>query len=94
MVFDLDMIKNTYSQIAGRIKAARKAVNKPLTLTEKILYAHLHKDQVVEAFDRGKSYVDFSPDRVAMQDATAQMALLQFMQAGKIESGRPIHGTL
>ncbi len=89
MVFDLDMIKNTYSQIAGRIKAARKAVNKPLTLTEKILYSHLHPDQSVEALDRGKSYVDFSPDRVAMQDATAQMALLQFMQAGKIKAAVP-----
>jgi len=83
MVFDLDMIKNIYSQMAGRIEAARMVVNKPLTLTEKILYAHLHRDQVIEAFERGNSYVDFSPDRVAMQDATAQMALLQFMQAGK-----------
>jgi len=83
MVFDLDMIKNIYSQMAGRIEAARMVVNKPLTLTEKILYAHLHRGQVIEAFERGKSYVDFSPDRVAMQDATAQMALLQFMQAGK-----------
>lgn len=83
MVFDLDMIKNIYSQMAGRIEAARMVVNKPLTLTEKILYAHLHRDQVIEAFEPGKSYVDFSPDRVAMQDATAQMALLQFMQAGK-----------
>ena len=83
MVFDLDMIKNIYSQMAGRIEAARMVVNKPLTLTEKILYAHLHRDQVIEAFERGKSYVNFSPDRVAMQDATAQMALLQFMQAGK-----------
>lgn len=83
MVFDLDMIKNIYSQMAGRIEAARMVVNKPLTLTEKILYAHLHRSQVIEAFERGKSYVDFSPDRVAMQDATAQMALLQFMQAGK-----------
>lgn len=83
MVFDLDMIKNIYSQMAGRIEAARMVVNKPLTLTEKILYAHLHRDQVIEAFEPGESYVDFSPDRVAMQDATAQMALLQFMQAGK-----------
>ncbi len=83
MVFDLDMIKNIYSQMAGRIEAARMVVNKPLTLTEKILYAHLHRNQVIEAFEGGKSYVDFSPDRVAMQDATAQMALLQFMQAGK-----------
>lgn len=83
MVFDLDMIKSTYSQMPDRIQAARKVVNKPLTLSEKILYSHLHQDQVLEAFERGKSYVDFAPDRVAMQDATAQMALLQFMQAGK-----------
>ena len=89
MVFDLDMIKHTYSQMPGRIEAARKAVNRPLTLTEKILYSHLHRDQVMESFGRGKSYVNFSPDRVAMQDATAQMALLQFMQAGKKKAAVP-----
>ena len=83
MVFDLDMIKAFYQQMPSRIAKARKVVNKPLTLSEKILYAHLHEDQKVENFGRGKSYVDFSPDRVAMQDATAQMALLQFMSAGK-----------
>jgi aconitate hydratase len=83
MVFDLDMIKKLYAAMPGRIAKARKAVNKPLTLSEKILYSHLHTDQKLENFGRGKSYVDFAPDRVAMQDATAQMALLQFMSAGR-----------
>jgi aconitate hydratase len=82
MVFDLDMIKAFYKQMPSRIAKARKIVNKPLTLSEKILFAHLHDDQKVEVFGRGKSYVNFAPDRVAMQDATAQMALLQFMSAG------------
>ncbi|MBM3178478.1 MAG: aconitate hydratase [Bacteroidetes bacterium] len=83
MVFDLEMIKAVYAGMPGKIEAARKVLGKPLTLSEKILYSHLHSDQKVEAFGRGKSYVDFAPDRVAMQDATAQMALLQFMSAGK-----------
>src|SRR6186713_606862 len=83
MVFDLDMIKALYKEMPKRIANARKVVNKPLTLSEKILYSHLHADQKLENFGRGKSYVDFAPDRVAMQDATAQMALLQFMQAGR-----------
>jgi aconitate hydratase len=83
MVFDLDMIKKLYGSFAGRISAARKVVGRPLTLTEKILYAHLWQGDATEAHERGKSYVDFAPDRVAMQDATAQMALLQFMQAGR-----------
>lgn len=83
MVFDLDMIKALYKQMPSRIAKARKLVNRPLTLSEKILYSHLHSDQKVENFGRGKSYVDFAPDRVAMQDATAQMALLQFMSAGR-----------
>ncbi len=82
MVFDFDMLQAFYKQLPTRIAKARKVVNKPLTLSEKILYAHLHTDQMVEVFTRGKSYVNFSPDRVAMQDATAQMALLQFMSAG------------
>jgi aconitate hydratase len=82
MVFDLDMIKAVYQAMPGRIAKARKAVGRPLTLSEKILYAHLHAEQPVQNFGRGKSYVNFSPDRVAMQDATAQMALLQFMSAG------------
>jgi aconitate hydratase len=83
MVFDLDMIKALYKQMPSRIAKARKVVNRPLTLSEKILYSHLHSDQKVNNFERGKSYVDFAPDRVAMQDATAQMALLQFMSAGR-----------
>jgi aconitate hydratase len=83
MAFDIDMIKAVYDNMPARIAAARDIVNKPLTLSEKILYSHLHKTQSLENFERGNSYVDFAPDRVAMQDATAQMALLQFMQAGK-----------
>ncbi len=83
MTFDLDMIKALYAAMPGRIAKARKAVGKPLTLSEKILYSHLHAAQKLESFGRGKSYVDFAPDRVAMQDATAQMALLQFMSAGR-----------
>ena len=83
MTFDIDMIRKVYERYPERIAAARKAVGKPLTLSEKILYAHLWDGAADQAFDRGASYVDFAPDRVAMQDATAQMALLQFMQAGK-----------
>jgi aconitate hydratase len=83
MVFDIDMIKRIYSLYPTRIEAARKLVGRPLTLTEKILYTHLWEGNATEAYSRGNSYVDFAPDRVAMQDATAQMALLQFMQAGK-----------
>jgi len=82
-VFDLEMIQAVYNRIPARIAAARKVVNRPLTLSEKILYAHLWDGNATEAFGRGQSYVDFAPDRVAMQDATAQMALLQFMQAGR-----------
>lgn len=82
-VFDLDMIKAVYSRYPERIEAARKVVGRPLTLSEKILYAHLWDGNATSAYERGKSYVDFAPDRVAMQDATAQMALLQFMQAGR-----------
>lgn len=83
MAFDIEMIKAVYKTLPSKIEAARKLVGRPLTLTEKILYAHLHADQKAENFSRGKSYVDFAPDRVAMQDATAQMALLQFMQSGR-----------
>ena len=82
-VFDLDMIQRVYERYPARIAAARKVVGRPLTLSEKILYAHLGDGEATVAAERGKSYVDFAPDRVAMQDATAQMALLQFMQAGK-----------
>ncbi len=83
MAFDIEMIKKLYAELPSKIAAARTLLNRPLSLTEKILYAHLHTDQKLENFGRGKSYVDFAPDRVAMQDATAQMALLQFMQAGR-----------
>ncbi|WP_062061086.1 aconitate hydratase [Aquimarina longa] len=83
MAFDIDMIKKVYSQVADRVNAAREVTGKPLTLAEKILYSHLWDVKTKEAFTRGKDYVDFAPDRIACQDATAQMALLQFMQAGK-----------
>ena len=83
MVFDIEMIKRIYSLYPERIEAARKLVGRPLTLTEKILYTHLWEGNASQVYSRGESYVDFAPDRVAMQDATAQMALLQFMQAGK-----------
>ncbi len=89
MAFDIDMIKKVYSQYEERVTAARKMVNKPLTLSEKILYTHLWSGNATEAYERGKSYVDFAPDRVAMQDATAQMALLQFMQAGRAKAAVP-----
>ena len=89
MAFDIDMIKKVYANFPSRIAAARKIVGKPLTLTEKILYAHLWQGEASEAYDRGKSYVDFAPDRVAMQDATAQMALLQFMQSGRAKVAVP-----
>ena len=83
MAFDIEMIRSVYAALPARVEAARKALGRPLTLAEKILFAHLHADQPLQNFERGKSYVDFAPDRVAMQDATAQMALLQFMQAGR-----------
>jgi aconitate hydratase len=83
MAFDIEMIKEVYKNLPAKVEAARKLVGRPLTLTEKILYAHLHADQKPASFEKGKSYVDFAPDRVAMQDATAQMALLQFMQSGR-----------
>ena len=89
MVFDLDMIKKVYAKFPERIEAARKATGKPLTLSEKILYAHLWDDKATAAYTRGIDYVDFAPDRVTMQDATAQMALLQFMQAGKKQVAVP-----
>ena len=82
-MFDLEMIKAVYSRFPERVAAAKKLINKPLTLTEKILYAHLWEGSTSSVNERGNSYVDFAPDRVAMQDATAQMALLQFMQAGR-----------
>ena len=83
MAFDIDMIKAVYARMGSRVDTARRIVGKPLTLAEKILYSHLYDGEVTAPYERGKSYVDFAPDRVAMQDATAQMALLQFMQAEK-----------
>lgn len=89
MTFDLDMIRSVYARFPERVAAARTATNKPLTLAEKILYTHLWEGKAQQAFNRGADYVDFAPDRVAMQDATAQMALLQFMQAGKPTAAVP-----
>jgi len=89
MAFDIEMIKKVYAGFPSRIAAARQVVGKPLTLTEKILYAHLWQGDATTAQERGKSYVDFAPDRVAMQDATAQMALLQFMQSGRTKVAVP-----
>lgn len=83
MAFDIEMIKRVYAGFPGRVEAAKKLLKRPLTLSEKILYAHLDESVATQEYQRGVSYVDFRPDRVAMQDATAQMALLQFMQAGK-----------
>ena len=83
MAFDIDMIKGFYAHLEERVEAARKVVGRPLTLSEKILYSHLWDKTPTQAYERGNAYVDFAPDRVAMQDATAQMALLQFMQAGR-----------
>ncbi|MBL4746049.1 MAG: aconitate hydratase [Flavobacteriaceae bacterium] len=89
MAFDIDMIKDVYDRMAERVDAAREKVGKPLTLAEKILYNHLWDGKATTAYTRGKDYVDFSPDRIACQDATAQMALLQFMQAGKTKVAVP-----
>jgi aconitate hydratase len=89
MPFDIDMIKKVYETIVERVDKAREITGKPLTLSEKILYAHLWDGTPSKAFVRGKDYVDFAPDRIACQDATAQMALLQFMQAGKSKVAVP-----
>jgi len=89
MAFDIEMIKQVYANMPARIEAARKALGRPLTLAEKILYAHLDAQTELKDYPRGNSYVDFNPDRVAMQDATAQMALLQFMQAGRPQVAVP-----
>src|SRR5690606_17560443 len=83
MAFDIEMIKKVYENMPARVDKAREIVGRPLTLSEKILYAHLWDGNPSTAYVRGKDYVDFAPDRVACQDATAQMALLQFMHAGK-----------
>ena len=89
MAFDIEMIKKVYSRMPERVDQARKLLGRPLTLTEKILYAHLWDALPATAFVRGKDYVDFAPDRIACQDATAQMALLQFMHAGKSKVAVP-----
>ena len=82
MAFDIEMIKNHYSKLKESVDSIRSIINRPLTSSEKILYSHLWSNEK-KVFQRGKDYVDFAPDRIACQDATAQMALLQFMQAGK-----------
>ncbi len=89
MAFDIDVIKSVYDRMPERVKAARELLGRPLTLSEKILYNHLWENPVSQNFKRGADYVDFAPDRVAMQDATAQMALLQFMQAGRPQAAVP-----
>jgi len=89
MAFDIEMIKGVYGRMTERVDTARNVVGKPLTLSEKILYNHLWDGKAEKAFGRGKDYVDFAPDRIACQDATAQMALLQFMQAGKSKVAVP-----
>ena len=83
MPFDIQMIKDFYGSYAEKVDRAKATLGRPMPLAEKILYAHLHEDSPLQKFERGKNYVFFAPDRVAMQDATAQMALLQFMMAGK-----------
>ena len=88
-MFDLRMIELVYRQLIDRVDAAKKALQRPLTAAEKVLYSHCYNPQINEEFSRGESYVEFSPDRVAMQDATAQMALLQFMMAGKDKVAAP-----
>ena len=89
MAFDIEMIKKVYENMPSRVDKARELVGHPLTLTEKILYNHLWEGNPNTVFTRGKDYVDFAPDRVACQDATAQMALLQFMHAGKAKAAVP-----
>ncbi|MNK14951.1 Aconitate hydratase precursor [compost metagenome] len=89
MAFDIEMIKKVYANFGPRVEAARKLVGRPLTLSEKILYTHLWEGSTNTSYNRGVDYVDFAPDRVAMQDATAQMALLQFMQAGRPQVAVP-----
>lgn len=89
MIFDLEMILGFYASYAQKVNSARTLIGRPLTLTEKILYSHLFGTSSNQVYERGGSYVDFRPDRVAMQDATAQMALLQFMMAGKSRTAVP-----
>ena len=88
-MFDLKIIQNVYDEMEHKIEIARKKIKRPMTLTEKILYSHLYDQDKLKKYEKSKSYVDFTPDRVAMQDATAQMALLQFMMAGKSKVAIP-----
>ncbi|MBK8749317.1 MAG: aconitate hydratase [Saprospiraceae bacterium] len=89
MAFDIEMVRNVYAGFKQKVDTAKNFLNRPLTLSEKILYAHVHEDSPMQDFKRGEDYVFFAPDRVAMQDATAQMALLQFMQAGRPQVAVP-----
>ncbi len=89
MLFDLELIKRVYAAFPGKVEKARKLLGRELTLSEKILYAHLWDELPIKPFSRGGDYVNFGPDRVAMQDATAQMALLQFMTAGRKKTAVP-----
>ena len=89
MIFDFNMMQTVYAHMGEKINAAKKCIGKALTLTEKIFYAHAYDPPVAKGYQRGSAYVHFSPDRVAMQDATAQMALLQFIQAGKNKTAVP-----
>ena len=89
MAFDINMIKGVYAKMQERVDAAKTIVGRPLTYSEKILYAHLFDGKPTQAYTRGESYVDFTPDRVAMQDATAQMALLQLMNGASREHSWP-----
>ena len=89
MAFDIEMVRNVYAGFKQKVDTAKSFLNRPLTLSEKILYAHVHDDSPLQDFKRGEDYVFFAPDRVAMQDATAQMALLQFMQAGRPQVAVP-----
>ena len=88
-MFDLDLIQKNYKELGAKIDKVKKHLNRPLSLSEKILYAHLYANQELNDFKRGVDYVDFAPDRVAMQDATAQMALLQLMNSGKNRTAVP-----
>ncbi len=88
-MFDLDLVKKIYTELPGKVKKAKAELNRPLTYAEKILYSHLFQSQELDSFERGNAYVDFAPDRVAMQDATAQMALLQFINSGKNATAVP-----
>ena len=89
MNFNIELIKSYYEKLPEIIGRMRKTIGKPLTFSEKVLYAHLYNKTGLKSFKRGIDYVDFAPDRVAMQDATAQMALLQFIMAGKVASAVP-----